>query len=162
MVTVVGGGFAGRRLGLWHGEKLTAAGELLFSPAIAEEAVVADALETVGKDVEEEAADELVGGQRYGLRPVAVAVVLPAETDLAVVVDADQAIVGDGDAVGVAGDIGQHLFGSGEGRLGIDHPFGLSRTAEVAPEAAAIAERREGAEEAQFVGVEGLLQIFQE
>src|SRR5438132_2613421 len=108
---MVGGGFAGRRLGLRHGEKLTATGKLLSSAATAQEAVVADALEAIGKDVKEEAADELVGAERHRLLPVAVAVILPAKTDLAVV-DADQAIVGNGDAVGVAGDIGQHLFGA--------------------------------------------------
>jgi hypothetical protein len=42
--------------------------------------------------VEGKAADELVGGQRHRLRPVSVAVVLPAETKLAIV-DANQAMV---------------------------------------------------------------------
>jgi len=39
-----------------------------------------------------------------------------------VLVEADQPAVRDGDAVGVAGEIGEHSFGSGEGRLGINKP----------------------------------------
>jgi hypothetical protein len=73
----IGSGIAGRRGGLRHGKKLTATGQLLFSAAIAEEAVIADALEALGEGVEKEASDELGGGQRHCLRPVGVAVILP-------------------------------------------------------------------------------------
>src|SRR5271169_3732523 len=48
-VAIIGGGIASRRLGLWHGEKLTATGELLLSAAIAKEAVITDALEALGR-----------------------------------------------------------------------------------------------------------------
>ena len=46
-----------------------------------EQAVVADAMKALGQDVEQEAADELVGGQRHALLPVGTgaAVVLVAE-----------------------------------------------------------------------------------
>jgi hypothetical protein len=30
--------------------------------------------------------------------------------------------IGDGDAMRIAGDIGEHLVGAGEGTFGIDHP----------------------------------------
>ena len=50
-VAIIGGGIASRRLGRWHGEELTATGKLLLSPAIAEEAVVTDALEAPGEDM---------------------------------------------------------------------------------------------------------------
>jgi hypothetical protein len=36
----------------------------------------------------------------------------------------DEAAVGDGDAVGVAGEIGQHGLRATEGALGIDDPVG--------------------------------------
>ena len=67
---------------------------------------MADAVETVGQDVEEVAADELVGRQRHRLTPNlaggAGAIILPAERD-PVPIHGDEAAVGDGDAVGVAG-----------------------------------------------------------
>ena len=49
-------------------------------------------------------------------------------------VAADQAAVRDGDAVGVAGEIGEHGLGPGGGRLGIDDPIGIVPWREVARE----------------------------
>ena len=73
---------------------------------------MADAVEAVGQDVHQEASDEFVGVQRHGAMAVgAVApVVLVAERH-ARLVERDQAAVRDGDAVGVARQIGQHGFG---------------------------------------------------
>ena len=39
-------------------------------------------------------------------------------------VEGEDAAVADGDAVGVAGKVGEHLLGSAERALGIDVPFG--------------------------------------
>jgi hypothetical protein len=52
---------------------------------------------------------------------VAVAIVLPVEADFAVV-DVEKAVIGDGDAMGVAGEVGKHCFRPGKGRLGVDEP----------------------------------------
>ena len=89
---------------------------------IGEEAVVADAMEAVGQRVQQEAADELVGVERHDLRLAAVTIIPPAERD-PIVGHADQPGIGDGDAMGVAAEIGQHLFRPAEGRLGVDDPF---------------------------------------
>ena len=51
----------------------------------------------------------------------AAAIILVAEGD-AGLVEADEAAVRDGDPVGVARQIGEHRLGSGERRLGVDHP----------------------------------------
>ena len=83
---------------------------------IGEEAVVADAMEAVGQRVQEEAADELVRVERHDLRLAAVAIISPAERD-AIVVHADQPGIGDGDAMGVAAEIGEHLLGPPNGGL---------------------------------------------
>ena len=82
-----------------------------------------DAVEALGQDVEQEAADELVRLQRHRLVPIAALepVVLPREGD-AGVVGRDQAAVGDCDAVGVAREIGKHRLRSGEGPLAVDEP----------------------------------------
>ena len=44
------------------------------------------------------------------------AVILPPEGD-ALLVERDEPAVGDGDAVGVAGEIGEHRLGPAKGRL---------------------------------------------
>ena len=54
----------GRRT-LWrrHVEQVAGVGDVVRAAAIGEEPVVADAVEAVGQDVDQEAADELVDGE---------------------------------------------------------------------------------------------------
>ena len=49
-------------------------------------------------------------------------IVFPAERDLAVL-EGDQAMIGDGNAMGVTGQVVQDVFGSAEGWLGVDDPI---------------------------------------
>src|SRR5216683_3544949 len=82
------------------------------------------------QDVEQETPDELVGRERHRAKPrlPVAAIVLVAEGHAALV-EADQAAVRDGDAVGVAGEIGEHRLGPGalrqalRRRLGVEEPF---------------------------------------
>jgi hypothetical protein len=65
------------RLGVEQG---SGAGEVVVASSIDEEPAVADPMEAFRQDVLEEAADELVGGERHGLPAgLAVAIVLIAE-----------------------------------------------------------------------------------
>jgi hypothetical protein len=61
--------------------------------------------------VEKEAAQELVGGQRHESFPVAVSGVPPAKVDVAIF-EGDEPVVGDGDAMGVSAEIVQGVLGS--------------------------------------------------
>ncbi len=89
---------------------------------------MANTVESGWEHVDKEASDELRYRQGHGLVSLASlgAVVLPLEGDL-LVVEGDETAVGDGDAVGVAGEIGEHGLGSGEGTLGVDHPVDLAQ-----------------------------------
>jgi len=84
--------------------------------AIGEQAEVADAVEAVRQCVQQEAADELGRTQRHHAHRIAMAIIAPAEGD-GVIIEVDEAAVGDGDAVGVAAKIGQHVLRRTEGRL---------------------------------------------
>ena len=108
---------------------------------IGQEAVVPDAMETLWQDVDEEAADELVRRQRHGLVAAGPVdpVVLDPECD-AVGVGPDQAAVGDGDAVGVAGQISKYRLGAGEGLLGVDDPVGSAQRLEKGVEGGSVSE----------------------
>jgi hypothetical protein len=110
-----------------------------------------DAVEAVGQDVDQEPADELVGAEPHDPLPVAGLdpVVLPAERDR-VGVGADQAAIGDGDAVGVAAEIGEHGLGAAEGGLGVDHPLGLAERGEVCREGSGIGQPRQIAEDLEL------------
>jgi hypothetical protein len=60
--------------------------------------------------------------------------------------------------MGISRDVGQDLFGAGEGRFGVDPPFCLSGGSDVALEGAAVTERLQAPVEGQLLGVEGFLQ----
>jgi hypothetical protein len=79
-------------------------------------AEIANALESVGKHVKEEATDEFVSTERHRLVLIAIAIILPAKRNPAVI-DIKQAVVGDGDAVRVACDILEDFFRPSEGGL---------------------------------------------
>src|ERR1700686_823437 len=89
--------------------------------AVAEEAEVTDAVKPVRQHMDQEAADELVSRESHGLLTVVIAIILPSKADLAVV-HGNQAIVGDGDTVGIAADIIENLFRASKRPLGKDHP----------------------------------------
>ena len=115
---------------------------------VGEEAIVADAMEAVRQGVQQEAPDELVGVERHDLRPAAMTIIPPAERD-AIVGHADQPGIGDGDAMGVAAEIGQHLLRPAEGRLGVDDPFEATDFGKQAGEGGGLCQVGEIAEEAQ-------------
>jgi len=159
LLAIVGRGWDGPRRG--RGEQAPAEVELGGAMAIGEEAVVADAMEAVGEGMQQEAADELVDLQGHDLGLVVMAIIFPAEGDL-IVVDIDEAAVGDGDAMGVAPEIGQDLLWTAERRLGIDDPFDLAHLADEPSEGFWLREMGEVAEQNEGAGLEGGLQAFEE
>src|SRR5271154_431610 len=102
-------------------EKLADMGKLCLAMTIGKEAVVPDASEAVGQDVQEKSADELGRGQCHMRDARFVAVVLPGEGDM-IVGGFDKTVIGDGNAVGIAAEVTQNLFGTGKGSLAVDHP----------------------------------------
>ncbi len=75
--------------------------------------------------MEQEATGELAGVEGHALALVVMAVIAPMEADPAVV-DGHEAVVGDRPAVGVAGEVGEHVGGAVERRLGVDHPLAVA------------------------------------
>lgn len=142
-------------------EQPAAEREVVAAPAIGKKAVVANAVEAVRQGMQEETADELVGIERHQLGLAVLAIVFPGEADLAVG-ERDQLAVGDGKAMGVAAEIGQHLCGATERRLGTDGPFDASELVEPGGEGRGLGHTGEVAEEAQLAGVECLLEILEQ
>jgi hypothetical protein len=87
--------------------------------AIGEKAEVPDADEALGQDVKQVTAQELVGRKIHGLLAITIAVVLVEEAHK-VAVEAEDAAVGDGDAMGVGSEIAENLLGTAEGTLCVD------------------------------------------
>lgn len=78
--------------------------EVFFAFAVGEEAVVADPDEALRQDVQEEAPDELGSGKAHEAVGAAVRIIFVAEGDMTVA-EGDEAAVGDGDTMGVAGEV---------------------------------------------------------
>jgi hypothetical protein len=148
------------RLDLVWQERATE-GQPFLSMAIGEESEVTNAMEAVGQGVEQEAPDELVGLQTHGLYGAVVAIVLPGEADMVVVAGLDAA-VGDGDAMGVAAEIGENLRGSAEGLLGVDDPIDAPSGGQMGGESGGVGQIGEIAEESEALRAEGGLQAFEE
>ena len=75
-------------------EKFAAKGKLGSAVAVGHEAEVADAMETVGQRMKQEAANELVGLEIHDLCRAVLAVILPCEGNM-IVVECDEPAVGD-------------------------------------------------------------------
>ncbi len=148
---------------LWrsHAEKLAATLQLLLAVSIAEEPVVANAMEPTRQNVEQKSPDELVRREGHGFLLIVVAVVSPVEFHLAIF-DVDDPVIGNGDAVRVAADIVHHLLWPGERWLGVDDPFHISHWIEITGESLWILQCLKQREELQLTTVECLLQIPQE
>lgn len=85
------------------------------------EAVMADADEAFGEDVEEEAAKEFVGVEGEGSFAGESVAVANGEGDGGRS-ERDEAVVGDADAMGVVAEVAKELGGAVEGAFGIDDP----------------------------------------
>ena len=135
--------------------------QLLFAVSIAQEPVIANAVESTGENMEQESSDELLGRERQSFLLIVVAVIPPLELDLPVF-DIQDPMIGNCDPVGVAADVVHHLLGASEGRLGVDDPFRMAQRIEMPAENLRISKGLEGREELEFAGIENLLQISQE
>src|SRR5271157_4525029 len=112
----------------WRGEQLAGARKVGHAVAVGEQAVVTDAMQALGQHVYQEAPDELMRGQRHDLvAGGAVGAIILVSEGHPPVVAGDQSMIGDGDAVGVTREIGEHCLGPAERRLAVDVPLDLAR-----------------------------------
>ena len=130
---VVRGGLAvgskeGGGLFRWLGgaEKPAAKVEILPAAAVGEKAEASDSHETLGQDMEQEPARELSGLQGHAAVDCPPSMVLPTKGD-ATFFQAEESAIGDGDAMGVAGQVFEDLLGTPEGRFGVNSPFGATQ-----------------------------------
>ena len=135
-------------------EQRAAQREFFDALAVGKKAVMADTVKPVRQRVQQEASYELVGRQCHDLVFVVVPIVAPVKAD-PVGGKRNEPAVGDGDAMRVAAEISQHLFGPAEWWLGIDDPVGPSELIEPLGERAGIGEMGEIAKEAKLASREG-------
>ena len=112
-------------------QQLTALSQGLFFRTVGEKAEVADAHKAVGQNVEQEAADKLLGVEGHRLFSVAVFSISIAQSNLAMI-DIEDTIIGERHAVGVAAEIVENSLGRTERLFGIDDPTLVMRDFNVA------------------------------
>ncbi len=103
--------------------------EFLLPHTVGQEAEVPQPVEAVRRDVEHQTPQEFHGLERQGAQAVAVLVVLVAEGHLAVL-QGDEPVVGDGDAMGIAGQVLEDVLGVLEGLFGVDDPLLVAQRGE--------------------------------
>src|SRR5271163_5151350 len=91
------------------------------SVSTGEIAEVADADKAPGQHMLAKAAQELGSVESHDALLIAVRIVFPSKAH-AVTIEAEQALVADGDAVSVAAEIAQYVSRSAKSGLGVDHP----------------------------------------
>jgi len=103
------------------GEQALTEGQESGPPAIGQEAEKANADKAARQDVEQETAQELLRTERHHSLLITVGIILPAESNL-VAVEGHEAVVGDGHAMSVTGEIAEHMMRTAERWLGVDDP----------------------------------------
>jgi hypothetical protein len=109
------------RFGIFTHQQFTGMHQAIFARGVFEQSIVTDSMQPGRQDMEQEAADELIRGERHGLvsRASPDPIVLPAEGNPALV-ERDKAAVWRSPPDGC--EVGQHGLGSGEWALGVDDP----------------------------------------
>ena len=111
--------------------------------------------------MQEKASHELDRVQRHGLGLVLVRIIFPLKGNLAIL-QRQQTTVGDGHSMGVPRQIFEHLFGSAEGCLGLDDPFGLAAVVAQGFEGVRLGQGCEFPVEVELALTEGFPQVDQE
>src|SRR6266571_5521813 len=107
--------------------------------------------------MQQKPAQEFVGCHGHFALLVAVSIILPPEGDLAIC-HGDEAVVGNGHAMGVAGQVLKYVFRSAEGWLGVNHPILPEQLSQKAAEELGFAQILEIAMEAELLLAEKALQ----
>src|ERR1035438_903098 len=111
--------------------------------------------------MEHEATQELFGGDRHLALLAAVSVVFPAKSD-ATVSHGQEPMVGDGDAVGVACQIVEHIPRSAEGAFAVDDPLLTKERPQERGKGLLRGQRAEAAGKHQLALMKGVLQAVDE
>jgi len=72
--------------------------------------------------VKKEPSDKFICLERHGLLTVIVGIIPPEKRNIAIPVSED-AVIADGDPVGISAEVLENTFGATEGRLAIDNPL---------------------------------------
>ena len=105
----------------------------------------------------EKAAEKLLVGEGHQAAFAVMSIILPSKRHVSIG-HIDKSMVGDGDAVGVASQIMQHVFRSAKWLLRIDDPVLAEQRAQKSGEFLLLIQRLAGSEESNLMPLEGAFQ----
>ena len=133
------------------------AGQQAPAVAVGQESEVANPNECPWQHMQQKAPQELVGADGHGPLPIPAGVILPAERDLAVL-ESNESVVGDGNAMRILSEVMQYVFGSAEGPFCVHDPVLPKELPQETAERLGIGKTAERAMETQAVFSEEILQ----
>ena len=96
--------------------------EFFFSVTVGEESVISDSRESAGQDMEKKTANEFRSIKSHDSLSIVLSIIPPTKGNR-LVIHLDQAMIRDGDAMGVAGQVIEDLLRVSKWRLAINHPL---------------------------------------
>ena len=99
-----------------------ACGNVAFAASVCQQPEVTYPYITFGQYMKQESSDKLISLDRHGLLAVIVGIISPEKRDIAVP-DIEDAVIADGDPVGISPEVLKYPFGATEGRFAIDNPL---------------------------------------
>ena len=108
--------------GLAGSKELTACRDGVFAVSVCQQAEVTYPHITFGQYVKQEPSDKFISLERHGLFAVIVGIIPPEKRDIAIPVGED-AVIADGDPVGISAEVLKDTFGAIEGRFAVDNPL---------------------------------------
>jgi hypothetical protein len=106
--------------------------------------------------MEKKTSQELLRGEGHLSLLILVRIILPAEGNL-VTLEGHKTVVGDGDAMGIASEVTQHMMRSAEGWLGVDDPVLTEQWTQEGAEGFLVFERLERSGENELALLESSL-----
>jgi hypothetical protein len=103
---------------------------------------VADANQPLWQNVDQESAQELIGGNGHDPLLVAVRVVFPAKRD-SIILEGDESMVRDRDTMRIAREVVQNMLRTTERWLGVDDPVLSEKLSEKSAKTARLGETPE-------------------
>ena len=117
---------------------------------------MADADQALGQDMDQESAQKLMGRNGHDLLLAAVRIVFPTERN-SIILEGNQSMVGDGNAVRITSKVVENMLGTAEGRLGVDNPMLVEELSKKPAKATWISKTLERAVELELVLTKELL-----
>jgi hypothetical protein len=108
--------------GLASSEELAACRDDVFALSVCQQAEVTYPHKTFRQYVKQEPSDKFISLERHGLFAVIVCIISPEKCDIAIPVVED-AVIADGDPVGISAKVLKDTFGAIEGWFAIDNPL---------------------------------------